>query len=135
MVAFYAFAPATTAGGITVSFLSGFASGVILLQLRGLAEGIAPALTARISAPNTTQLGSVSGRVFDDQNNPMPSASVSVVGVTSIAPVKTGQDGSFALNNVPSGNQQIMAAGNGKTATKTVNVSASVNTPLTISLT
>lgn len=133
MVAFYAFAPATTAGGITVSFLSGFASGVILLQLRGLAEGLAPALTARISSPNTAQLGSVTGKVVD-ATKPVPGASVSVVGVSTVAAVKTAQDGTFALKGVPQGTQNITAAWDNKTATGSASVTAGGTATVTITL-
>ncbi|TCF96873.1 hypothetical protein BZM26_34895 [Paraburkholderia strydomiana] len=47
MVAFYAFAPSTTASGITLAFLSGFSSSLVLLQLRGMLEGLYPAATAK----------------------------------------------------------------------------------------
>ncbi|SAL85994.1 hypothetical protein AWB68_07872 [Caballeronia choica] len=134
MVAFYAFAPATTAGGITVSFLSGFASGVILLQLRGLAEGLAPALTARLSSPNTAQLGSITGKVVDADGKPVQGASVNVVGVPSVAIVKTGQDGTFAVKGVPVGMQHLTATLSGKTAAGSASITAGASATLTISL-
>jgi hypothetical protein len=137
MVAFYAFAPATTAGGITLAFLSGFSSSLILLQLRGMLEGLYPAATAKLSLPASTspasQFGDVSGTVTDSQNQPLVGVNIEVQGQTGILPVQTDSQGKFQIPHVPVGQQVLKATSGGNTKSATLQIKAgsanSVNIP------
>ncbi len=56
------------------------------------------------SAPTYT----VSGMVRDDTGNPVPNATVSILG-TPLAPVVTGANGAFTFSNVPQGSYEMSA--------------------------
>jgi hypothetical protein len=52
VVAFYALSPSTMSSAIGLAFLSGFASELILLQIRGVVEGLQPHVTAVTNPAN-----------------------------------------------------------------------------------
>jgi hypothetical protein len=63
MVAFYAIAPNSVATGIALGFISGFASELVLLQIRSVAEGLFPKSSAKI-AETSVKTGVVRGFVY-----------------------------------------------------------------------
>lgn len=52
VVAFYALSPSTMSAAIGLAFLSGFASELVLLQIRGVVEGLQPHVTAMTNPVN-----------------------------------------------------------------------------------
>jgi hypothetical protein len=137
MVAFYAFAPSTTASGVTLAFLSGFSSSLVLLQLRGMLEGLYPASTAKISQPASTLAGlaalpDLSGTVFNKQNQPVAGATVSVQGHPNVQSSQTDVKGQFVLKQLPTGIQTLEIVLAGKTESIAVRVLPGTNNPMTV---
>jgi hypothetical protein len=66
VVAFYALSPSTMSSAIGLAFLSGFASELVLLQIRGVVEGLQPHVTARNNPVNEPDSSIESGRVPPD---------------------------------------------------------------------
>lgn len=73
MVAFYTVAPTSVASGIALGFISGFSSELILLQIRGVVEGLFPKASTKI-AETSVATGVVRGLVFKTGNGPGPAA-------------------------------------------------------------
>ncbi|MDB5118673.1 MAG: hypothetical protein JWQ79_4165 [Mucilaginibacter sp.] len=82
VVAFYAVSPSTMNSAIGLAFLSGFASELVLLQVRGVVEGLQPHVTAMTNPVNSKPSAAVSSTGTVDQE-PL------VVGGNSAATLKT----------------------------------------------
>lgn len=143
VVAFYALAPASMATAIGLAFLSGFASEVILLQVRGIIEGLQPHATAfnnPSNMPNRSivsktvdpphddglhETGNVSGVVQDPHNHPLEGVDVHIEGLGKIA--TTLPDGRFLLPNIATGEQMLVLKSGVQENTIIVEVKAGKN--------
>jgi len=130
VVAFYAIAPNTMNSAIGLAFLSGFASELILLQVRGIIEGLQPHATSMSNpvnrpetkddtgdapaggrsdgpdSPDGTDTGNtVTGVLTDQQRKPISGAKVEIV--DSAVSAESDENGRFTLNRAPSGEQHV----------------------------
>jgi hypothetical protein len=130
VVAFYALAPASMATAIALAFLSGFASELILLQVRGIIEGLQPHITAfnnpvNVSNPPAPPVAVVKGLVQDINGMPLADVDVHIEGGTSTTRSLT--DGSFSLKDVRLGNQSLVLQQGGLNKAIGLTVSAGDN--------
>jgi hypothetical protein len=124
MVAFYTLAPSTMAGGVTTAFLAGFSSSLVLLQLRGMFEGLYPQSTAKDGG--AANVGTVTGTVRDAENAAVPGVTVQVRGRPTLN-ATTDAQGAYKIGNVPTGQQDIDVTAGGRTGTVQVQVKATTN--------
>jgi hypothetical protein len=123
MVAFYAIAPSGPGSGIAVGFISGFSSELVLLQIRGMVEGLFPKSVSR-TAETTASTGDVVGRVTlydvaaEDKvaiQRPAANITVRITGDTSgngkDYTDTTDSNGDFAIAGVLAGSRVISATG------------------------
>ncbi|GJH29291.1 carboxypeptidase-like regulatory domain-containing protein [Caballeronia novacaledonica] len=123
MVAFYAIAPSSAGSGIAVGFISGFSSELVLLQIRGMVEGLFPRSVSR-TAETTASTGDVVGRVtFYDVGaegkpaiqKPAANVTVRISGDASSNGKDytdtTDSNGDFAMAGVLAGSRVISATG------------------------
>lgn len=121
MVAFYAIAPASAGSGIAVGFISGFSSELVLLQIRGMVEGLFPKSVAQ-TAKSSASTGDVVGRVtFYDVRTagqaavqkPAVNVTVRISGDTNSNAKDytdtTDSNGDFAIARVLAGSRVISA--------------------------
>lgn len=107
MVAYYAIAPNGVASGIALAFISGFSSELVLLQIRGVVQGLHPKSSTKLAATSINPLGSISGTVVTADGHPVPNAVV-VIG-QGVLKTTSREDGSFTFIAVPAGEYQIVA--------------------------
>jgi len=123
MVAFYAIAPSSAGSGIAVGFISGFSSELVLLQIRGMVEGLFPRSVSR-SAETTALKGDVVGRVTfyestGENKVPVQRPAANVAVRFNKDPNSNGADysdttdsnGDFAIAGVPAGSRVLCATG------------------------
>ncbi|WP_176060958.1 hypothetical protein [Paraburkholderia sp. BCC1876] len=143
MVAFYAIAPNSAASGIAVGFLSGFSSELVLLQIRGVVEGLFPKSVSRTAA-SSSRTGSIVGVVsyFEKAagdgkavSKPSPNTLVGLQDEDGKYKDTTEVNGRYAITNVPFGRHVINAASGGRSAKRIVTVAAAAETEVNLILT
>lgn len=117
MVAYYAISPNSPASGIAVGFLSGFSSELVLLQIRGVVEGLFPKSITK-TTDSSAKTGNVVGRVTYYDKDPngkgeveRPAANASIQLSGGDYKDVTDSNGRYALAEVPFGSRVLTATG------------------------
>ncbi|RKP48402.1 carboxypeptidase-like regulatory domain-containing protein [Trinickia fusca] len=122
MVAYYAIAPNGVASGIALAFMSGFGSELVLLQIRGVVEGLHPKSSVKLGATSTaTGVGAISGTVVAVNGQPVSGVTVTVQKHSELTAV-TDSDGAFTIENVPPGDWTLDASGGSHTGSACVTI-------------
>lgn len=122
MVAYYAIAPNGVASGIALAFMSGFGSELVLLQIRGVVEGLHPKSSVKLGATSTaTGVGAISGAVVAVNGQPVSGVTVTVQSHSELTAM-TDSGGTFTIEGVPPGDWTLDVSGGSHTGSACVTV-------------